>query len=1048
MVTDNTSAITLNHRKRDIWILLGKYTVLFGIMIIGIYAIMLLLHKSFIQYGDGYKQGYFWTVDYQHKIEGLASGEGFPLWSWSMGTGMDLELDFYLDPFNLIAALFPAGYVELGYSLASVLKMYVGGLSFIAFAREVRMREFQTLAGSLCYVFAGWFVSVSLTQSSFLINAILFPLLILSVERVYKGRSPVLFILVVAYYLVRNIYFAYMAAIVVILYILLRYFAYNRHFSLKEFAGRIGSFILYGIIGVMLSAFEALTAVAALSGASKESSADVAQTLFDPDYYISFGERLIGRGMTYDYLDIGLPILIFLLLPVALKTFSRRSTHFVMSVILLLMMMLPFCCSMFNGFGYPTLRWSFTLIFFAVWCGAEQLEPKALSGKSGLILMCLGWLFIAAWTAGLKVAGIIDFGQTERLFLPLQLLAGLAMIPVLSIGAGRVLRGRDAKEADQEVLKQVEEAAPEEAAVAVTKTAEEPAASSAMAADAPVKTVKEPVAEFAEILGGAPEKPDAKEDAPEEIAEEAPERAPEEALEKAPTETPAEPPVSAPAAEPAAPQEAPSVSLSAKPLPGFSRAVRFAVFALMFLSLSAGWSFGFYNNSGDFLRNNAINKQLEASTQRVGNQIKDKDFYRIDQVDGITLHHQMKYPANENLWWQTRNIYVYNTRIPQTLLEYNRLVGNNYGYCKRVYVLSNGNRMGLDFLLGVRYFLGDDNKNGWTGSDIYAPYGFKPFTEIDGVNVFRSDHNAGLGFVYQQVMPLSEFTKLSRLEREQALLQAAVLPDDEVKEMEPVRAVNASEVDLDIMDVPFQVVDTHRCKLEDGKIIAKKKDAEITIAVESVKDSQLVVSFDNLMRNCEDGEQSESFTIKCNRAALKKMAINEISNQAIAGIRDYDLNMGYCKDFSGLLTISLSKKGTYTFDRMYVSAMSCENFDRWARSCEANRLELTSFDEWHAKGTVYTEDAGILYLSMPVNDNWEVYVDGNKAEKLDDVNITFLGAKVPAGQHEIQLKYRNKPLILGGIVSVIGLVLTIIAGIVCWRRNRKKKKDGHGNQTV
>ena len=263
-----STGMTLNDRRESLPKLLLKYTVLFGILVIGIYAILLLLHKSFIQYGDGYKQGYFWTADYQHKIEGLKNGDGFPLWSWSMGTGMDLELDFYLDPFNLLAALFPAGFIELGYSVAAVLKMYFGGLAFIAFGRQARMREFQILAGSLCYVFSGWFVSVSLTQSSFLINAILFPLLILSVERIYKGKSPVMFILVVAYYLVRNIYFAYMAAIVVILYILIRYFAYYEHFRLKEFLGKIFSFILYGIIGAMLSAFEMMTAVAALWGAS------------------------------------------------------------------------------------------------------------------------------------------------------------------------------------------------------------------------------------------------------------------------------------------------------------------------------------------------------------------------------------------------------------------------------------------------------------------------------------------------------------------------------------------------------------------------------------------------------------------------------------------------------------------------------------------------------------------------------------------------------------------------------------------------------------
>ena len=48
--------------------------------------------------------------------------------------------------------------------------------------------------------------------------------------------------------------------------------------------------------------------------ASTESSTESYGLLFDPDWYMSFGKMLLGTGATYDYMDIGLPILIIIVI--------------------------------------------------------------------------------------------------------------------------------------------------------------------------------------------------------------------------------------------------------------------------------------------------------------------------------------------------------------------------------------------------------------------------------------------------------------------------------------------------------------------------------------------------------------------------------------------------------------------------------------------------------------------------------------------------------------------------------------------------------------
>ena len=134
------------------------YTVLFGIITAGVFVLFILAHKSFIQYGDGYKQGYFWVVEVRDQLRNLMSGNGIQVWSWSKGFGMDTSVAYLLDPFMIIAALFPPGYIELGYTVSNVLKLYCGGLAFLAFSRYIRLGDYQIVMGSLCYAFSVWFI--------------------------------------------------------------------------------------------------------------------------------------------------------------------------------------------------------------------------------------------------------------------------------------------------------------------------------------------------------------------------------------------------------------------------------------------------------------------------------------------------------------------------------------------------------------------------------------------------------------------------------------------------------------------------------------------------------------------------------------------------------------------------------------------------------------------------------------------------------------------------------------------------------------------------
>ena len=874
--------------------LLLQYTLLFALFTAGFFAVLIITHRSFMQFHDAFRQGAFRLIEIRNQMAKIASGEGFSWWSWYEGTGLDESLENFVDPFSIIGALFPLRYLELGFTVAALLRMYFGGIAFLILGREVELKEDQRLLGAILYLVSACFVGLALRQSENLKNIFMFPLLVASVERIYKGRRPVMFILMVAYYMLFTFYFSYMSGITIVIYIVLRYFAYNEKFRLKEFAPFFGRFIAYGITGIMLPAFSWFFAVFTLTRASTESTNAVSYGLLpDMDMLSDFGKVLLGTGASYDYEDIGLCILIIMLLPVAIRHCTRKNTNTIMTVLLFIMMQIPLLCSMFNGFSYVSYRWSYTLVLFAVWSAAEQFDADRLKEKGSMMLAASGLALIALWTAGLYINGAVSLDRAGRVFVPLQLAAGAAILILIAVvrRKGRI-----------------------------------------------------------------------------------------------------------------------------------GRAVFAAFILIPFISLSLGWSYGIGTRIDNFARNASVYNHLQMSPLRAGNKIDDEGFYRIDSVDGMLRHTRLIFPANENIWWKTNNLFIYNSRIPEKLTEFNIELGNSYGYARRVYMLSNGNRMGLDFLFGVRYFLGSDSNDPETAdSDNYAGYGFEKTGEIDGVSVFRSKYDAGLGFVLKKAITKSDFDTLSRLGKEQALLQAAVIPDEEAPEC-GIPVVSAADLDIDIEDVPYEITETDGVEFGKNTIKTEKGNASFTISVKDVPDSQLVVSFDNLRRNAKGDGDGWSYLLYADNGTVESEVLNQHSRQGIPGLVNHDLNMGHCSgDYE--ITVSLPYKGNYTYDRLYVSAMSTAAFDRHASECERNAYQVTEYNDKMVEGKIDTDEDGILLLSIPEHMGWDVYVDGSRAEEINELDTTFLGAYVKAGEHDVTLKYSNPLVKYGTIISVLGVLI-------------------------
>jgi uncharacterized membrane protein YfhO len=98
----------------------------------------------------------------------------------------------------------------------------------------------------------------------------------------------------------------------------------------------------------------------------------------------------------------------------------------------------------------------------------------------------------------------------------------------------------------------------------------------------------------------------------------------------------------------------------------------------------------------------------------------------------------------------------------------------------------------------------------------------------------------------------------------------------------------------------------------------------------------------------------------------------------------------------------------------------------------AGALYLSSFAQSRLAGDVRLEQDGILVLQTPFNSGWRAFQDGRPISVVR-ADVGLLALPVKAGEHRVELRYRNPWLITGGVISGIAVLLL---AILLWRKPR------------
>ena len=256
-----------------------KYTLLFIIVAFFTFFWFIVYGKTFINGDDAFAQHYPFLVKFKRFLSDIIDGNGVSLWTWDTALGSDTIGNFafvFCDPFAFIGALFSEKYMDLGYTVSVILRLYAAGLAMMSFLRYKKKASWQCLVGGIAYAFSAWAVMTSVRHGFFLNPLVFFPLLIMGVDKIDNEKKPLIFVISIVLSLITSFYFAYMSALLVIVYIVIKYFieSENRK-SFQDFLKRFFKFVFYAVIALLISAPIFIPVFYSLIYANKSSGVDI-----------------------------------------------------------------------------------------------------------------------------------------------------------------------------------------------------------------------------------------------------------------------------------------------------------------------------------------------------------------------------------------------------------------------------------------------------------------------------------------------------------------------------------------------------------------------------------------------------------------------------------------------------------------------------------------------------------------------------------------------------------------------------------------------------
>ncbi len=843
-----------------------------------------------------------------------------PMWDFSIGYGADIftTLHYYVigDPLTFFSIFVPTAKTELLYNFLIILRLFLAGISFSMYCREMKKGRFATLCGAIVYVFCSYALYLGIRHPFFLNPMMYLPLILLGVEKIFAGKRPYLFMMMVCLSLTSNFYFFYMLSVMIFLYGVVRFLFLFPEKRLRNLAVFLSRFIGYYVVGILMASVIFLPVLMRFVSTERANISTVVQLLYPTGYYpLLFHSFITGRSAGFSTLIGTSPITLAAV--VLLFTRRKKNTQLKIGFLLLSFFLLtPVIGYVLNGFSYATNRWVFGYAFLVALILVEMVPNMLAATKKQLfVVSTFACVSISIY---LTIYLLVNVSRTREFFASFSIF----LLTLLFMYWMKRHGFRKKRIVSQLILMTI-------------------------------------------IISG--------------------------------------------------------------------------------IIVNAGYRFS--PNEGNYIdeflvHGEAYERYMSSSAAVVRDIADNASFFRYEE----NISGGQKTIRNAALLNQVNSTAFYyslsNGYIANFLQE--------IGFLSRDYQFSGlDNRAFPGVLASNKYYVVAP------GLQQYLPYGYNELVlASESFEVYKNDTALPLGYTYSTIINRSDFAQMSFIERQQALLQGAIL-EENITSLESIQST------FNHREIPYEIEVDDGVGYQDGKLIVNDVSAAVTLRFEGVENSEMYLNFENIHFTPEpsldilseesEGEGSpfqdmlyhhvpgpDTGTIVAKSGNVsKRIQLRTPAYNWYRGQHDFIVNLGYSEAARTEITLTFKEVGTYTFDGIDVICQPMDEFIQQVEGLKADVLENVRVDTNTVSGTIDLEESKLLALSIPYDEGWSAYINGEEAELLH-VNGMYMGVYLDSGNHEVLLRYVTPGLRIGATMSLLGAFLFL--GIVVFRMKIAKKR--------
>ena len=483
----------------------------------------------------------------------------------------------------------------------------------------------------------------------------------------------------------------------------------------------------------------------------------------------------------------------------------------------------------------------------------------------------------------------------------------------------------------------------------------------------------------------------------------------------------------------------------------------FFLFAVINIALN-GYQYNSNQNdymASPFLTVQEVRDYYKDSPFQAAAKIKDPDFYRVD-VSCLP-----PYQLNGSVPTNTRGIAIYNSYINK---EFITLLKNteNTGLTSPTSITGLGQSSALEQLLAVKYVISDQE------NATIIPSGFEEDKDLENQIrtadlIFKNKYPVGLACSYKEAMSEADYDRLNALEKQESLLQYAVIPEkDYPAHVSGKASVSAGDLLCRPIQEPLQITKIDPLVTKKGNVYTTNSDDydDPYLLWYEVEDISELNGIHFKTRADAPGDfylRISGLTVHDQLASSVNLDTEKFHTDISRhgdnstynlDANDYTVYMGHYDDPEEIEgVISFIADDSYTIDTIEAFLIPSEEHQALINSRSQNLIKDVKLSANTVSCTVPDQGNRYMVFSIPWKKGWKAYVDGSEAPVYRS-NDCFIGLDMQAlnrtdGQekteHTIKLRYRPYGLNMGIMLSIISLGLLMIYGLVLCKPHKPRK---------